>query len=46
MNGAHALAGALAGLSKYLDEQGVGAEALIGEAADAVMTYEKAGRKR
>jgi dihydroorotate dehydrogenase (NAD+) catalytic subunit len=45
-NGPHALAGALAGLSKYLDEQGVGAEALIGEAADAVMTYEEAGFER
>ena len=45
-NGPQALSGALAGLSKYLDEQGVGAEALIGEAADAVMTYEEAGFER
>jgi dihydroorotate dehydrogenase (NAD+) catalytic subunit len=41
-DGADALARVTAELSAYLDEQGVAARELVGEAADAVRTYEEA----
>ena len=45
-DGPGALARARDGLAAYLDEQGVSAQSIVGEAADAVMTYEEAGRQR
>lgn len=41
-DGARALTRAIAELSAYLDDQGVSARELVGEAADAVQTYEEA----
>jgi dihydroorotate dehydrogenase (NAD+) catalytic subunit len=37
---------ALAGFDAYLNRQGLNAQDLVGEAADAVMTYEEAGKKQ
>ncbi|MBD0316972.1 MAG: nitronate monooxygenase [Thermoleophilia bacterium] len=42
--GFDAIARALADLSRYLEEQGVSAGELVGEAADAVMSYEEVAR--
>jgi dihydroorotate dehydrogenase (NAD+) catalytic subunit len=43
-DGPEALRRAIDSLSRYLDEQGVSARELVGEAADAVKTYQEAGR--
>jgi dihydroorotate dehydrogenase (NAD+) catalytic subunit len=45
-DGPGALTRAIDDLGGYLDQQGASAQSLIGEAADAVLTYEEAGRKR
>jgi dihydroorotate dehydrogenase (NAD+) catalytic subunit len=45
-DGPAALAGVVEGLGRYLDTQGAAACDLIGEAADAVMTYEEAALRR
>lgn len=45
-DGSGALTRAIDDLGGYLAQQGAPAQSLIGEAADAVMTYEEAGRKR
>lgn len=45
-DGPPALAHALDQLERYLDQHGVDAADLIGEAADAVQTYEEAARER
>jgi dihydroorotate dehydrogenase (NAD+) catalytic subunit len=42
--GPGALRSALADLSEYLEREAASAEELVGQAADAVMTYEEAGR--
>jgi dihydroorotate dehydrogenase len=42
--GFDAIARALADFSRYLEEQGVSAGELVGEAADAVMSYEEVAR--
>lgn len=44
-DGFGALTRALDELARYLDAHGVSVRDLVGEAADAVMTYEEAGRK-
>jgi dihydroorotate dehydrogenase len=44
--GPAAIEGVLAGLTRYLEREGLNANDLIGEAADAVMTYEEAGERR
>jgi dihydroorotate dehydrogenase (NAD+) catalytic subunit len=43
-DGPGAITTALEQLAEYLHGQGVNAEALIGEAADAVKTYQEVGR--
>jgi dihydroorotate dehydrogenase (NAD+) catalytic subunit len=45
-DGPGALTRAIDGLSAYLDDQGVSARDLVGEAADAVRTYEEAAVER
>jgi dihydroorotate dehydrogenase (NAD+) catalytic subunit len=45
-NGPAAIERTLAGLGAYLDAQGLTAQELVGEAADAVMTYEEAGKRQ
>jgi dihydroorotate dehydrogenase (NAD+) catalytic subunit len=45
-NGPESLRCVTAELSAYLDEQGVAARELVGEAADAVQTYEEASLER
>src|SRR5207248_5829931 len=45
-NGAAALTEAIEELVAYLDEQGTSASAIIGEAADAVLTYEERMKER
>ena len=45
-DGPAAVERALAQLSSYLERHGCNANDLVGEAADAVMTYEEAGRTR
>jgi dihydroorotate dehydrogenase (NAD+) catalytic subunit len=42
--GPAAIEGVVAGLTRYLEREGLNAKDLIGEAADAVMTYEEAGK--
>jgi hypothetical protein len=43
-DGPDAVARVLAAFGHYLDRQELAAQALVGEAADAVMTYEEAGK--
>jgi dihydroorotate dehydrogenase len=43
--GPSALTAAVDELGRYLEEQGATAQEIIGQAADAVMTYEEAGNK-
>jgi dihydroorotate dehydrogenase (NAD+) catalytic subunit len=45
-DGPAAIERALAGLDAYLNAQGLTAQDLVGEAADAVMTYEEAGKRQ
>ena len=45
-NGATALTAAIEDLAAYLDEQRVSASAIIGEAADAVVSYEERIKER
>jgi dihydroorotate dehydrogenase len=45
-DGPAAIERALAELDAYLNAQGVSAQDLVGEAADAVMTYEEAGKRQ
>jgi dihydroorotate dehydrogenase len=44
LDGPAALTSAIETLNAYLDEQGVAASRLVGEAADHLMSYEQAGR--
>jgi dihydroorotate dehydrogenase (NAD+) catalytic subunit len=44
-DGPSALTAAVDELGRYLEEQGATAQEIIGQAADAVMTYEEAGNK-